>query len=214
MSYNQREFITGKYYHVFNKTADNKTPFLDNTKCSMFLLTSYYYRASDLKTSFSKWKQFNNSQKNKIKEQLQNSNNFRVDIISYCLMPNHFHFVLKQISDHGIHDFISNVTNSFKRAYNIENNRLGALFLHRFHDVPIISSEQLLTVSRYVHRNPIAHKVNFSESFRSYPWSSYKDYLEISPDPLNLTNTKPVLSYFNSSKSYQKFVEDDFIYDE
>lgn len=211
MSYKKREFETGNYYHIFNKTVDNKTPFSDIWRCNTFLLTTFYYRASDLQTSFSKWKRLDNHQKNSIKKQLLNPSQFQVQIIAYCLMPNHFHFILKQTATRGIQDFISNLTNSFTRAYNTEHKRKGPLFLQRFHHVPITTGQQLLTVSRYVHRNPIAHSTRINDSFRKYPWSSYKDYLETSTDPLKLTTSEPVMKYFNNNpKLYQEFVEDDF----
>lgn len=211
MSYKTREFQNGKFYHVFNKTVDSKTPFLEDSRCNIFLFTSYYYRASDLETSFSLWKRLNTREKNEIRVKLHDPQNYRVQIVAYCLMPNHFHFILKQIAANGIHDFISNSINSFTRAYNTEYKRKGPLFLHRFHHVPINSSEQLLTVSRYIHRNPIAHMTHVDESFRNYPWSSYKDYLELNSDPFKLTCSEPVMKYFSSAKRYQEFVEDDLI---
>ncbi len=211
MSSKKRDFLNGNFYHIFNKTVDSKTPFLDTSLCNRFLLTVFYYRASDLQLSFSKWKRLDTRQKSEIKKQLNNTAKFRVQIISYCLMPNHFHFILKQSTSDGIHDFISNITNSFTRAYNTQHERKGPLFLSPFHDVPITTEQQLLNVSRYVHRNPIAHKATFRDSFREYPWSSYKDYLGNNPDLLALTYTEPVLKYFNNDlNKYKEFVEDDF----
>lgn len=211
MPHRQILFTNGDYYHIFNKTIDHKTPFLNPQLCSSFLRTAYYYRASDLKLSFSDWRRLTNSRKILIQRKLENPRNFRVSILAYCLMPNHFHFVLKQNTATGVQDFIANVSNSFTHTFNKIHKRKGPLFQNRFQAVPITSTEQLLVVSRYVHLNPIASNVvDLLDQLRAYPWSSYKDYLNPSGNPSALINTDTILDYFkNDPSQYQQFVEND-----
>lgn len=79
-----------------------------------------------------------------------------LEIISYCLMPNHFHLLVKQVIDHGIVKCLNNFSNSYTRYFNIRHDRVGPLFQGRFKAVRIETDEQLLQVSRYIHLNPVA----------------------------------------------------------
>lgn len=210
MPHRQTQFTNGEYYHVFNKTIDHKTPFLDTQLCSSFLRTAYYYRASDLRISFSDWKR-HNSIKSRLHNHLDNPSNFRVTILAFCLMPNHYHFILRQNTTQGVQDFISNLSNSYTRAFNTIYKRKGPLFLTQFHVVPIATTEQLLVTSRYIHLNPIASNVvGLIDQLRSYPWSSYTDYLNLATQPSQLVETKAILNFFKNDPSlYQQFVEND-----
>ncbi len=202
-------FTTNNYYHIFSRTIDRKTPFLDMHMCTFFIEAIRFYRGTDFNISFSDWKRLNTSSKNHAAKRFDNPFNFRVDIIAFCLMPNHFHFILKQNNTNGVQDFLAGLLNSFTHAYNIIHKRKGSLFEDRFHAVPITSQEQLLVTSRYVHLNPIASKIVMtSEELCIYPWSSYPTYLNNSTYNFELAQTSTILSYFkNDAKLYRQFVE-------
>lgn len=136
---------------------------------------------------------------------LQSTNDLAVDLITFCLMPNHIHLLIKQISDGGISKFMRQVSDSFTRHFNTKYKRVGPLFQGAFKAVRIETNEQLLHVSRYLHLNPLTSYVVREENFINYPWSSLKDYL--SKDS-KLVNPKIVLSNFKASKDYLKFVMD------
>lgn len=202
-------FTEGNYYHVFNRTIDRKAPFLSSHLCDFFLQASHFYRGTDFKISFSGWKRLEIQRKRLIEQRFNDPMNFRVDLIAYCLMPNHFHFILKQNSTNGVQDFVAGLLNSFTHAYNVINKRRGSLFEDRFHAVPITSIEQLLVTSRYVHLNPIASNVvELLDALRTYPWSSYRTYLDIPSNGFVLAQTSQILCYFkNDTRLYQQFVE-------
>lgn len=139
-------------------------------------------------------------------DMISNINSFRVSIIAYCLMPTHFHFLLRQEQEHGISMFISQIQNSFTRYFNIKNERKGPLFLHKFKSVHIASEEQFTHVSRYLHLNPYSSKiVPTNNELASYPWSSFHEY--INDEPPKLCNTSFILSHFQNNKvKYRNFV--------
>ncbi len=129
-----------------------------------------------------------------------------VDIYAYCLMPNHFHFLLKQRADGGITRFLRKFANSYTRFFNTKYDRVGPLFQGTFKAKLIDNDEYLLQVSKYIHRNPLKiHKGNLN----SYPYSSYNYYLSKEKHPF--CDTEFILSYFSRSNpnlSYQSFVEE------
>lgn len=120
-------------------------------------------------------------------------------------MPNHFHFLLKQLTDKGISKFMAKITNAFSHYFNTRHDRTGHLFQGNFGAVRIEDDEQFMHVSRYIHLNPVTSYLIAIESLVSYEYSSYPDYLS---KPSGFTNTKDILSYFKNPQGYRKFVED------
>ncbi len=139
-------------------------------------------------------------------DDLRKENNKLVDILAYCLMPNHFHFLLRQLTDKGISKYLGNLQNSYTRYSNTRNERDGSLFLDQFKAKLITTDEQLIHVSRYIHLNPYTSYVvgNFNNLLQ-YQWSSLSEYLESKP---NICELETIMSYFKTPKAYQKFLED------
>jgi len=131
-----------------------------------------------------------------------------VEIICYCLMPNHFHFLVKQLKDGGITEFISKLSNSYTKYYNIKYNRVGPLLQGEFKAVIIESDEQLVHISRYIHLNPIASFL--VKDLNQYAWSSYKEYT--SEGIKEICNKEGILNFFKTPKDYEKFILDQVSY--
>jgi putative transposase len=130
-----------------------------------------------------------------------------VSIISYCFMPNHFHFMLRQEVDGGISKFVGQFLNSYTRYFNTKNKRVGGLFLDRFKNVLVISEAQMLHLTRYIHLNPYSSGiVKDLENLSNYEWSSLPEYLGLVNE--NVCDRGIVESYFKSKESYKKFVFD------
>ncbi|MBI2641202.1 transposase [Candidatus Roizmanbacteria bacterium] len=136
---------------------------------------------------------------------------FRVEILAYCLMPTHFHFLIKQKKHNGISKFMADIVNSFTRYFNLRNERKGPLFLPRFKSVLVATDNQLMHVSRYIHLNPYSSGlIKNINSLNDYQWSSFGEYLL---HEQKLCNTKLVLSLFRGKEnSYKKFIEDNADY--
>lgn len=127
-------------------------------------------------------------------------------------MPNHFHFLLKQVAPDGLKTFISNVQNAYAKYYNISNERSGPLFQSVFKAVRIETDEQLLHVSRYIHLNPSTNYLVEINNLASYPWSSFRCYLSKDSSIYDFVNTKEILAYFKGKDKYNDFVFDQAAY--
>ena len=129
---------------------------------------------------------------------------YGANIIAYCLMPNHYHLLVKQLTDQPLSDWIRNLFNGYTQAINKEQERSGTLFEGRAKHILIDKEEYLIHLVRYIHYNPVATGlVTSPEEWR------YSNYLEwIGKRNGSLFDRKFFSIYFNSFDKYQKFMEE------
>lgn len=106
--------------------------------------------------------------------------------LAYCLMPNHFHFLVQMKPCANLQGFknlegfyskkFSNLFNSYTKAYNKQHNRMGSLFMPRFNRKKITSPEYLRNTINYIHQNPVSH--NFVKFAYEWKYSSYASIIE------------------------------------
>lgn len=102
-----------------------------------------------------------------------------IEILSYCIMPNHYHFLVKQIIDNGIPKYFANLQNSYAKYYNLKHKRSGPIFNPRFKAKIIDREEVGLHLARYQHLNPTtARMLSSIEELKTYNWSSFYEFLQ------------------------------------
>ena len=122
----------------------------------------------------------------------------KVEILAYCLMPNHFHMLIYQIETPYLEKFMRSMMTSYSRYYNLKYNKTGPLFESRYKGILIDNESYLLHISRYIHLN--------NSEWRTYNHSSFKYYLlDESPEWIN---TLRILEMFDSKKAYVNFTSD------
>ncbi len=195
------KYIQGEFYHIFNKSIANFKIFGDLDNCQRFLDTLCFYNNRFQDESFSdfliKNKDFYN--KSLLKEDVENYS--FVKFISYCIMPDHYHLLVKVLLDNSLSKYISKVENSFTRYFNIKFNRKGPLWQTNFKSVRVKNNEQLLHLTRYIHLNPTTS--NLVSKPEKWQFSSYKDYI------FNDFILKKYLKEISikDKEDYKKFVE-------
>ncbi|MBI2019339.1 transposase [Candidatus Daviesbacteria bacterium] len=123
-------------------------------------------------------------------------------------MPNHYHFLVKQLQDNGISEFINKISNSYTKFFNTKHSRVGPLLQGQFKAVRIESDEQLVHVSRYIHLNPVAGFI--AKDLKEYIWSSYLSYIGLYAN--KIVSQELVLSLFKEKQKYEQFVFDQVDY--
>src|SRR3989344_3484192 len=191
-----REFAENEIYHVFNRGVEKRIIFQDEKDYRIFTYYLFIYLAPlDLV----------NSVYPNLPLRLQAKNlNKEVELLSYCLMPNHFHFLLKQNSADGIIKLMKQLTNAYTLYFNQKNKRVGGLVQGRYKAVRIETDEQLIHVSRYIHLNPVASSI--VKLPEEYQWSSYSEFLDEKNE--KICRTKQILEHFSSRQNYKRFVQD------
>lgn len=195
--------VSGGYYHVFNRGVAKQATFVNKSDYERAMLALEYYRFTNPPLKLSKFKGLSTEDKSKIELELRNRNDQLVDILSFVIMPNHFHFLLKQNVDGGISKYVGQFTNSYTRYFNTKNNRVGPMFQGVFKSVQVESSEQLIHLSRYIHLNPYVSSIVKKSELENYPWSSLSFYLG---KPNSIIDLGPVLSQFRGKFNYKDFV--------
>lgn len=191
--------VNGEFYHVFNRGVAKMQIFKNSYDYSRFIKTMRYYSILGPKPRFSIFTPTTLG--------LDNTKKI-VDIVCFCLMPNHFHILLQQKNEGGISEFLSKLSNSYTRYFNERSKRIGPLLQGVFKAIHVETDEQLIHLSRYIHLNPIVSFI--VRDLESYQWSSYPEYLNLLHDEICAKDI--ILGQFKSSKGYKQFVLDQVDY--
>lgn len=185
----------GEVYHILNRGVDKRVIFSDTWGYKRFIQAMIYYQIKNPPVKFSKF--ILNKDRYKIEKDKK-----LVEIFAYCLMPTHFHFILKQLSKDGISLFIKKLLDSYARYFNTKYSRRGPLFEGNFKAIRAENDEQLIHLSRYIHLNPITDFL--VRDLKDYLYSSYSEYLGFSKT--KIADKEFILSHFSSPKKYEDFV--------
>lgn len=190
----------GSCYHIFNRSIAGFKIFNNNLDFQRFIESIKYYRFCDSPINFAELKRLSVE----LQLELMNSrkqNDCLVDIVCYCVMPTHFHMLLRQNIDHGITKFLGLIENSCSRYFNVRHKRKGPLWEGRFKNVRIETDEQLLHLTRYIHLNPTS--ANLVRKPENWKYSSYNEYLK-RKEADNVCEFGDIIDI--QPKEYQKFV--------
>lgn len=177
-------FIVGEYYHIYNRGVDKRTIFMDEHDYRRFRVLLYLCNGNnplnmqDLLNKGLPFIEFFSIDRG---EQL-------VDIGAYCLMPNHFHILVKECIEGGISKFMEKLATSYVMYFNTKGGRRGSLFEGSFKAKHIDSEPYLNWIFSYIHTNPVKlfdpnwNKDGIQDSLATkdfidnYKYSSYHDY--------------------------------------
>lgn len=156
----------GGYYHLFNRGTNRQSIFIDEQDYRTF---EYYLQVylAPLKKTLAKYP--------RLSRRLKKGNlSEDVELLSYCLMPNHFHLLVQLHWMTGASSLMKRVANAYTRYFNRKYDRVGPLFQGAYKAVELEGRHQAMQVSRYIHRNP--YDESLVREGDDYAWSSMTDY--------------------------------------
>jgi putative transposase len=165
MAYPPRNLIVGRFYHLYNR---------GNHRDSIFHCASDYERFLWALTDAAA--------------------EYDVEVAAYCLMPNHYHVLVRLGIDANLSAMMSSCTISYTKWFNRRYGQVGHLFQGRYRTRAIENDADLMNVSRYIHRNPIE-----LGGLLGYEWSSYRAYLG---EPNRWCEPDAVLKVFKALGGY------------
>jgi REP element-mobilizing transposase RayT len=179
MPYRESIFYKGNYFHIFSRGNEKRDIFNSVNDYERFLAKLTEYQVIH-----------------------------RVSIICYCLMPNHFHLLLRQDTGESASRFMHRLMVSYAMYFNKHYHRVGHLFQSRFKARHIKDDAYILQLSRYIHQNPL-EIISRELDLESYPWSSYAEYINLNKRAI--CEKEIILHHFNTNQpqyEYKKFVEE------
>jgi putative transposase len=189
--------------------VEKRRIFLDDQDYRVFLHLLKYYLSNKKTSSTHPLTELTGFNPVRVREREPLSE--KVELLSYCLMPNHFHLLLKQHDEKGMERLLRRILTNYVMYFNRRNDRVGRLFQGPYKAVLVDKDEYLLHLTRYIHQNPTLTKGFLNE----YPYSSYQNYL--GEKKSDWVNTDIVLAFFRGPKkeglnlkefsNYKEFVE-------
>lgn len=147
-----KQYDVDAYYHVYNRGVNKRSIFLDAQDYGVFMGMLKRYLGS-------------NAEKDAYNRNYPNYGQ-GVDLLAFCLMPNHFHLLLYQKDDiKAMELLMRSLTTAYTRYFNSKYKRTGHLFQGSYKASRILSDPYLLHISRYIHMNP--------KDYKSWPYSSW-----------------------------------------
>jgi len=210
-----RDFNPDFFYHIYNCGVEKRNIFLEPYDYERFLETlSYYLYRQPISLAQAKDLSHLNPKGLGARPLGFNLEKPRLSLVAYCLMPNHFHLLVKFSLEGGIKHFISDVSNSYTRFFNIKNHRLGSLLQGPYKAKEIKDEGSLLQVARYIHLNPIMSKKTNSQGLlkkpEDYPYSSYRHWINDEEEKWELLDKKlvaEIVGFSGGKKNHKDFVE-------
>ncbi len=187
-------FAIGEYYHIYNRGVEKRDIFLSHLDLFRFFQSIKEFNTinpigSIFENSFRKYTVDPSAPSEKL-----------VEIIAYCLNPNHYHLVVRQIAEKGVVKFMQRLAGGYTLYFNTEHKRSGVLFQGKFKAKHVTSDKYLLHLSVYVNGNNL-----LGSRTPKLSKSSLDEYLGVSEKPI--CNTGIVLEQFRDLEAYKRFYE-------
>ena len=206
----QNPIIAGNIYHILNRGVDKRKIFIDEEDYFRFVHDLFEF--NDIKPINNATYSFRNSFKIKdIASPYIDKRKFLVEVLAFCMMPNHYHIMLRPKYDDGITRFIKRLNIGYAKYFNEKYKRSGALFEGRFKRILISDDAHFTYLPYYIHLNPLdlimpewrdgkisdcKKAMNFLENYR---WSSFPDYIGKKNFP-SVTQRKFLMDCFGSAQ--------------
>lgn len=204
-------FAPCEFYHIYNRGTEKRTIFMSRSDQDRFLALLYLANQSspaDLKLQG----------RTLLEIVEQRTSAPLIEIVAYCLMPNHFHLLIRELEEGGISKFMQKITTGYTMYFNKKNERSGALFQGKFKATHVADDRYLRYLISYIHLNPIKliepkwketgimDKAHAEKYLETYMPSSYLDYLgKRRPEGMLLTR-EALPEYFSSGTDFKTFV--------
>jgi putative transposase len=125
-----------------------------------------------------------------------------LEIVAYALMPNHFHFCLRQDAPYAMSEFFRRLCDYHAKTVNFLRERSGHLFQGRYKLRPVESPETLAILTRYIHRNPV--EAGLVREPEAWEFSSYPEF--IGKRPCSFIRPEGIVSRLGGAAAYRDFV--------
>lgn len=212
------KIVTGNIYHVLSRGVDKRKIFLDDKDYYRFVHDLFEFNDED--PTFNVGYFFRNKSIDVRRQYIGNRKprKLLVEILAFCLMPNHYHLLIRPLSDDAVSRFMKKLNTGYAKYFNGKYKRKGALFESRYKLVPIVDEAHFIHIPYYIHLNPLdlvapewrsREMNNYPEAVKfleNYRWSSHLDYAGVKNFP-SVTSREFLLEIFGGHEGYTRKVK-------
>lgn len=204
-------FAPNEFYHIYNRGTEKRNIFSSHTDYDRFLALLYLANQSNAVHLQIQGRTLKELSGERTGEPL-------IEIAAYCLMPNHFHLLVRELQEGGVSKFMQKLMTGYTMYFNKKHERSGSLFQGKFKATHVADDRYLRYLISYIHLNPvkliepkwketgITDKARAEQYLETYTPSSYLDYLgKQRPEGIILTH-EALPEYFSSSTDFKIFV--------
>jgi putative transposase len=204
------KFSVDEYYHVYSRGVDKREIFMDDEDKERFLRLLYLSNS----TKAIRVSSFNHLSYKDIDRE-----DTKTAIGAYCLMPNHFHLLIRETTSDGISGFMGKLLTSYSMYFNKKYKRTGTLFESTFRARHVDNDNYLKYLFAYIHLNPvklidskwkengITDKKSAEEFLKNYRYSSYEEYMDTEREEGAILTRGVFPEYFEDSQSFNTFIK-------
>lgn len=210
MSIRKVSFVSGEYYHLYNRGNSKQKIFHDVEDYRRFVTLLYTCNSEN------NFKMFLVEESSNRDPYLWERGEIIVSIGAYCLMPNHFHLLITEKKEGGISKFMQKLSTAYVMYYNNKYARTGSLFEGKFKSEHLSIDRYLKYIFSYIHLNPvkllqknwkevgIKNKMEVVRYLDHYEYSSYFEYIGVERKQNSILNKKAYPNYFPSVKNFKR----------
>ena len=211
------KFVDEKIYHIYNRGVEKRKIFLDNEDRFRFIHNLFEFNDENPATNLYYKRPFLQTQSYEVKPRKieRVKRELIIEILVFCLMPNHFHLLLKQTKERGISKFMHKLGTGYTMYFNQKYKRAGSLFQGTYKATLIEKDSHFIHLPYYIHLNPLdlimpewrkreiddyKETMKFLENYR---WSSFPDYIG-KKNFSSVTSREFLLEFFGGPTEYKK----------
>jgi len=213
----RKSIIGEEIFHILNRGVDKRNIFLEDGDYFRFIHNLFEF--NDANSISNSGHFFNQTQSIDLRNRYDKKpRELIIEILAFCLMPNHFHLLVKQKKEGGITKFMRRLSIGYANYFNQKYKRSGTLFEGRYKSILINQDRHFNYLPYYIHLNPLdlvmpewrSGKIqNYQKAIqflKNYRWSSHLDYLGNKNFP-SVTQRELLLEMSGGSNNYSKGIE-------
>lgn len=194
----KQPIVTAEYYHIYNRGVDKRDIFSNKKDLDRFIESMHEFNKVDGIVSLANWRKTEIESK-ALSEPL-------VAFVAYCLNPNHFHFILKQLVDGGVAKFMQKLQAGYTYYFNVKNSRSGSLFQGTFKSHLISNENYFNKIIGYTNKNYQIHSI--PKSKMNLVFASDYEYESNKFKIISKEERERILEIFSSSKNFKKHCDE------
>jgi|SRR3989344_4703921 len=208
---------TNEIYHIYNRGVERRRVFMDDEDRLRFVHDLFEFNDQNPTLNLSYHIGYRNSKEVGLPKIEREKRKLLVELMAFCMMPNHFHLIVRQKVENGITEFMRKIGSGYTNYFNKKYERVGHLFQGKYKMARLTNDAQFIHLPYYIHFNPLdltKHEwrrreiKNYKDAekfLETYRWSSHLDYIGKNNFP-SVTQREFLLKFFGGPDRYKKSI--------